>query len=108
MLNISAVHDPLFCIAWRPVLDTLPANDLGIMNILCPFCDALHWVDEHVSSLRAGHPEFGTCCTYGKVKLPPLHVPPALYIIYSWQIVLKPKNFEQISCNTMWHWHLHL
>jgi len=58
ILNFSAAPNSLFCIARQPVLDTLPANDLGIMNILCPFCDALHWLDERVSSSRVGHPEF--------------------------------------------------
>jgi len=36
MLNISAAYDLLFCIAWQPVLDTLPANDLGIVRGLPP------------------------------------------------------------------------
>ena len=36
MLNFSAAPNSLFCIARRPVLDTLPANDLGIMNIQLP------------------------------------------------------------------------
>ena len=53
----------------------LPVNDLGVMNILCWFCNALHWLDECVSSSRGGHPDFGTCCAHGKVMLPPLWVP---------------------------------
>ncbi|KAF8807144.1 hypothetical protein BYT27DRAFT_7255789 [Phlegmacium glaucopus] len=67
----------LFCIAQQPVLDTLPMNDLGIMNVHCLFCDALHWDDEHVSSSRRNHPEFEACCAHGKVQLPLLHVPPS-------------------------------
>jgi Helitron helicase-like domain at N-terminus len=68
------VHSSLFCSGRLPVSDTLPANYLGAMNVLCPFCGALHWLDERVSSSTAGHFEFGTCCAHGKV---PLRVPPA-------------------------------
>lgn len=53
----------------------LPVNDLGIMNLYCFYCDALHWLNEHVSSSRIGHPEFGMCCGHGKIKLPSLQVP---------------------------------
>ena len=82
--DTPAAHDALFCIARQPVLDTLAANDLGFMNIHCPFCDTLHWLDERVSASRAGHPEFGTCCAHGKVMLPLLRVPPAtLYNLYT-------------------------
>ncbi|KAF8805649.1 hypothetical protein BYT27DRAFT_7296327 [Phlegmacium glaucopus] len=73
----------LFCIARRPVLDTLPMNDLGIMNVHCPFCDALHWDDECVSSSRRNRPEFEACCAHGKVQLPLLCVPPSpLYNLF--------------------------
>ena len=82
--HAPAGHHVLFCIARQPVFDTLPANNLDIMNIHCPFCGALHWLDERVSSSRAGHPQFGTCCAHGKVKLPFLRVPPApLYNLYT-------------------------
>jgi Helitron helicase-like domain at N-terminus len=46
------------------------------MNTHCPYCDALHWIDERVSSSRIDHPEFQMCCAHGKVKLPPLRIPP--------------------------------
>ena len=49
------VHNPIFCIARQPVVDTLPPIDLGPMNISCPFCGALHWADECVSLSRVGH-----------------------------------------------------
>lgn len=53
------------------------------MNICCPFCNALHWRDERLSSSRINHPEFGMCCGHGKVKLPSLQVPPlALYNLF--------------------------
>jgi hypothetical protein len=54
------------------------------MNICCPFCDAIHWIDEAVSSSKVGRPEFGTCCAHGKVKLPCLRVPPLpLYNLFT-------------------------
>jgi hypothetical protein len=54
------------------------------MNICCPFCNALHWLDERVSSSKIGSPEFGMCCAHGKVKLPSLRVPPfPLYNLFT-------------------------
>lgn len=83
-LNIDIARNSFFGIARRPVLDSLHVNDLGDMNIRCPYCDALHWMDERVSSSRIGHPEFGMCCGHGKVKLPPLRVPPLpLYNLFT-------------------------
>ena len=80
----TSAPGPLFCAAQRPVEDSLSANDLGIMNVQCPYCDALHWPDEHVLSSTVSHPEFQTCCTHGKVKLPPLWIPPApLYNLFT-------------------------
>ena len=73
-----------FCVARQPVNDNLPANDLGLMNIQCPHCNALHWTEERVSSSRIGQPEFQMCCAHGKVKLPSLRIPPApLYNLYT-------------------------
>ena len=37
MLMFPTVSRPLFCVAHRPVIDSLPANDLGRMNIRCFF-----------------------------------------------------------------------
>ena len=54
------------------------------MDIHCRYCDALHWIDERASSSRIGQPEFQTCCAHGKVKLPPLHIPPVpLYNLFT-------------------------
>ena len=82
-LTLFLGQNPFFCIARQPVLDTLTPIDLGDMNICCPFCNALHWIDERVSSSRVGHPEFQMCCAHGKVKLRPLRVPPpSLYDLF--------------------------
>ena len=77
IVNFFAECSPLFCIAQQPVLDSLSANHLGIINVLCLFCHAFCWFDECVSSLRAHNPEFVSCCAHGKVWLTPLCVPPA-------------------------------
>jgi hypothetical protein len=78
------VRNPSFCIARRPLLDSLDVNDIGVMNICCSFCDALHWLDERVSSSRIGRPEFGMCCGHGKVRLRSLRVPPfPLYDLFT-------------------------
>ena len=64
-------------------MDTIPVHDLGRMNIECPFCTALHWLDEHVSLSMVHHPEFKGCCQHGKVKLNALHSPPlTLYKLF--------------------------
>lgn len=74
----------MFCVARQRVADNIGPIDLGLMNIHCPYCDALHWLDERVSSSRVGHPEFQMCCGHGKIKLPPLRSPPApLYDLFT-------------------------
>ena len=67
---------PLFSIARRPVSDTFPVHDLARMNVQCPHCQALHWMDERVMSSSKSRPEFEMCCAHGKVSLPPLRMPP--------------------------------
>lgn len=82
-LTIFLVHGSSFCVARQPVVDSLCSIDLGLMNVQCPYCKALHWSDECVTSSRVGHPEFQTCCAHGKVKLSPLRLPPApLYELF--------------------------
>ena len=46
------------------------------MDVECPHCHALHWVEERTSSSRVHRPEFEMCCDHGKIKLPLLSVPP--------------------------------
>ncbi|XP_028102305.1 uncharacterized protein LOC114301562 [Camellia sinensis] len=53
-------------------------HSLGKMDVLCPFCSALHWMDEKLVKSSPNCPLFGTCCSKGKVKLPPLITPPSL------------------------------
>lgn len=53
-------------------------HSLGKMDVLCPFCSALHWMDEKLVKSSPNRPLFGTCCSKGKVKLPLLITPPSL------------------------------
>ena len=46
ILTLLLVHNSSFCIARQPVVDDIGAIDLGLMNIRCHHCDALHWFDE--------------------------------------------------------------
>ena len=65
------------------------------MNISCPFCGAFHWLDERTSSSTIIHPEFGMCCGHGKIKLPPLRVPPLpLYNLFTGD-TLEAREFRK-------------
>lgn len=69
-------------------------NDLGNMNICCRFCNALHCVDERVSTLTVSCTEFGMCCAHGKVTLPLLRVPPLpLYNLFT-ALTPQAKDFR--------------
>lgn len=49
---------------------------LGRMEVICPNCGALHWMDERLSKSSQINPKFGSCCLSGKVKIPTLRDPP--------------------------------
>ena len=49
---------------------------LGKMDVLCPYCSALHWMDEKLTKSSIKRPLFGTCCLEGKIRLPLLITPP--------------------------------
>jgi len=52
---------------------------LGTCTIVCPDCNALHWIEE--ASSRKGTrqiPKFGTCCMNGAISLPQLPDAPIL------------------------------
>ena len=66
----------LFRIARRPYVEPSQRHDLGRMNVSCPYCGALHWMDERLSDSSKRSPRFGTCCLSGKVHLPPLEDAP--------------------------------
>jgi hypothetical protein len=75
-------------------MDTIAVNDIGFMNIACPFCKALHWHDERVTSSRVNHPEFKACCAHGKVRLPALRVPPPALYNFFVADTQEAKNFR--------------
>ena len=66
--GIPLAHCP-FDPAWK-------VHNLGYLNICCPDCGALHWLDERLSKSSILSPMFGMCCYQGKVSLPPIQPPP--------------------------------
>ena len=60
----------------RPDNIHLHRHFLGNMDVECPHCSALHWMDEKLSHSSQNTPRFGTCCLQGKVRLPLLETPP--------------------------------
>ena len=46
------------------------------MDVECPNCSALHWMDEKLTNSSLHQLRFGTCCLQGKIRLPLLKVPP--------------------------------
>jgi len=50
---------------------------LGKMDVLCPYCSALHWMDEKLKKSFMKSPLFGTCYLEGKIRLPLLITPPS-------------------------------
>lgn len=63
-------------LARQPYQEPAERHDLGPMDALCPHCEALHWLDERLSSSSVRNPKFGMCCDNGKVRLPFLELPP--------------------------------
>ncbi|KAF6164267.1 hypothetical protein GIB67_010237 [Kingdonia uniflora] len=56
---------------------------LGNMDIECPSCHALHWLDEKLTNSSRYRPLFKTCCKQGKIRLPNLQpLPPAMQAFY--------------------------
>ena len=53
-------------------------NDLGRCNILCSFCQALHWISERSSRSSVIAPKFEGCCKKGDLTLENYPEPPYL------------------------------
>ena len=61
-------------------------HQMGQMAIHCAHCDALHWIEERITSSPRTRPIFTTCCSGGKVTLPPLAQPRSpLRDLLEWQ-----------------------
>ena len=77
-LPLQTIRLPLACRSLTPNLSY--RHHLNLCNIVCPSCNALHWLQEHSSTSTNTNPMFRTCCAQGKVSLPPLNdAPIALY-----------------------------
>ena len=62
--------------AFKPFDRNWPVHYLGRMDVVCPNCQALHWIDEKIQKSRIEDPDFGMCCLRGKIKIPKLDDPP--------------------------------
>ena len=63
----------------QPIQNGGVYNKLYLGNIdffECPGCHALHWKAEKVKNSSLANPQFGACCSSGKVELPFLQKPP--------------------------------
>jgi hypothetical protein len=84
MLHVWALPQPpqpiQTPIARMPFDSDWPTHHLGALAKECPFCRALHWIDERLTNSSIRNPKFGTCCYQGKVILPDIQsVPQELY-----------------------------
>ncbi|KAJ3715109.1 hypothetical protein C8R42DRAFT_726046 [Lentinula raphanica] len=67
--------------ARRPYTESsIERHDLGLMNIACSHCGALHWAKESHATLSNIGPSFGMCCKHGEVDIPLLQCPPELLL----------------------------
>ena len=83
MIVVPQHHHPTSAIAQLPYTEPAVHHDCGYVNIECPRCKALHWIDEKVVKSSVINPSFGTCCNHGKIALPLLApLPPALAPLY--------------------------
>ena len=83
---------------WRPL-------DLGGMNVLCPSCEAKHWIDERSSSSSKTAPRFESCCKKGDVAISKLSTLPDVLRALLQKTRKKKNIFARISGNTIAHYH---
>lgn len=62
--------------ARRPYQEPATQNDLGRMDVPCPHCGALHWIEERLAQSSPTSPNFGSCCDHGQVQLDAVEDPP--------------------------------
>lgn len=71
----QAVFDPS-TVAGRHI-NARKRHEVGRMEVECPHCGALHWIEERVLKYGRRSPRFGMCCTWrGKFSLPLQQEPP--------------------------------
>ena len=55
----------------------LDRHFLGRMDVACPNCLALHWIDKKLANSTLSCPRFGTFFLQEKIQLPLLRIPPS-------------------------------
>ena len=60
----------------RPYNDPTDRHSLGLMNIQCSHCHALHFDSEKLTASTKNNKKFGGCCLQGQINLPPFSDPP--------------------------------
>ena len=75
---VEQVQNPFACIprAFISEYQRLQPLLLGRMDVRCPDCRALHWIDEKTWRSPKSAPRFSKCCKEGAVKLTEIQKPP--------------------------------
>ena len=74
-------------------------KDHGDPTYKCGYCDALLWHDEKIKNTPSSNPEFGLCCSRGKVQLPRLKQPPRLLRDLLENRHIKSHNYIENICS---------
>ena len=75
----------------------LGRHSLGRMDIKCPNCSALHWIDEKLVKSSMANPRFGACCLQGKINMSLLKTPPPqLQQLYD-GVSVQSKSFRRYT-----------
>ena len=68
--QINEVTCPL-SVARRPFdADKSYRHSLGLCNVVCSFCHAMHWIQERSYKSTINDPLFFACCQRGQIVLP--------------------------------------
>ena len=72
----AVVHQIILPLGRRPFHDPVGRHTLSQMNIQCSKCHALHFPSEKLAVSSNRNPKFSSCCSQGKIDLPPFTDPP--------------------------------
>ncbi|ETW79519.1 hypothetical protein HETIRDRAFT_428038 [Heterobasidion irregulare TC 32-1] len=78
----------------RPYQEPIARHSLGLMNIECAHCLALHFSSERLTNSSRIHPRFGMCCLQGQIRLPAFLQPPPTLRRLLWEGGSVPKFFR--------------
>ena len=73
---VNANNTMAFPLAYINQITEWKALELGRMDVVCPKCNAYHWIAERTSSSSRVSPNFELCCKKGDVQLEQLLEPP--------------------------------